>query len=338
MSDNSKSLPLTAEELWGTSPDALILVEVGGNVIAANPAAHNLFGYEQDSMMGLSVEDLVPPSRRAVHSEYRETYEEAPHSRPMGTGQRLEGVTAIGEAFSIHVSLAPLGRSSFTIAAIRDMSGWLNAERELEEARRRTDRAEDHERIARGLHDTVIQELFAAGLALQALQPDVEEKLSLRLSQIVHDLDVTTRTIRSVIYDLNSPVHSEEGLRSQTVNLMNDLRDSLGVKPKCHFVGPLDTAVTDDLVNEALAVIRESITNVARHAEATTINLSITVDDKLTIEVVDDGRGLPKKLSHRSGLANLSDRAENKGGVFSVVSAPGGGTVIKWSVPLLGES
>lgn len=340
MSTNPEILPLpttvSADDLWLTSPDALLIVGAGGIIEAANPAAHVLFSHPQGSMPGYPVEQLLPASARQRHVSLRTDFELAPHSRAMGAGQRLEGLAGDGRIFPVHVSLAPLkDGSGSTIAAVRDMTEWRNAELELEGARRRTDRAEDHERIARGLHDTVIQELFAAGLSLQALKGVSSDPVVERLSEIISDLDKTTRSIRSVIFDLSSPVHSSEGLRSCATALVADLRESLNMKPRCHFVGPLDTAVPDDLVKESLAVIRESLTNVARHAEAKNIDLSITADNWLTIEIVDDGRGLPEKSVRHSGLANLFDRADRRDGTFTAVGAPTGGTVITWSVPLV---
>ncbi|MEO2124861.1 MAG: PAS domain S-box protein [Acidimicrobiales bacterium] len=340
MLDNPDVLPLpsnvSADDLWLTSPDALLVVESAGIIKAANPAAHDLFVHPQGSMPGYSIEQLLPPAARERHVGLRNSYEKSPHSRSMGAGQRLEGLAGDGRVFPVHVSLSPVrDGSNLTIAAVRDMSDWVDAEHELEEARRRTNRAEDHERIARGLHDTVIQEIFAAGLALQALKGESTDSVAERLAEIITGLDTTTRSIRSVIFDLSSPVHSSAGLRSRATDLVRDLRDSLNMKPRCHFVGPLDTAVPDDLVEESLAVIRESLTNVARHAEAKNIDLSITADNWLTIEIVDDGRGLPEKSVRHSGLANLFDRADRRDGTFNAVSAPTGGTVITWSVPLV---
>ena len=337
MTSDPELLPpsVTAGDLWNSTPDAVIIVDNKGKIIAANERVYELFELEPDSLLGCPVEDLVPAESRQRHRVHRKSYEKSPNSRPMGSGERLVGLSGTGRVFPIHVSLAPISDTEFTVAAIRDMSDWLGAERELEEARYRMNQAEDHERIARELHDTVIQELFAIGLGLQSFQPLNEDLNSTRLTEIIQHLDDTTQTIRSVIYDLSSPVHSEEGLRSRTITLIDLLSRTLGIKPRCHFVGPLDTAVADDLVEESLAVIREAITNVARHAEASEVSLSIKVDQELTIEVVDNGRGLPKKSTRQSGLVNLADRAANRNGTFTAVSAPSGGTVVTWVVPLL---
>lgn len=323
---------VSVEEVWDSSPDALVVVERGGRILAANQAAYLLFGHPAKTLVGRSVEDLIPEDLRKVHAHHRTSFENDPLARPMGTGLRLQGRRADDTAFPIHVSLAPLDGGERTLAAVRDMSAWVEAEERLQHAERSRDLAEDHERIARELHDTVIQELFAAGIGLQALQATYSQPE--RLAEVVAALDGTIRTIRTVIFDLSSPVHARSGLRSQVEALVADVVRTLGIEPRCHFRGPLDTGVPDELVEEALAVVRESLTNVARHAEATTVDLRIDVSDRLTIEVVDDGTGIADEPPRRSGLANLEDRASRHAGTFSAYRNPMGGTVVKWSVPM----
>ncbi len=329
---------VTADELWRTSPDALLVVERGGRILAANMAARLLFGHEPGSLVGMTVDDLLPADVRVRHRSQREEFEKAPSPRPMSARQRLEGMKADGTCFPVHVSLAPLSDGTgLVIAAVRDMSQWVEAEEELIRARWRRDRAEDHERIARELHDTVIQELYAAGMALQGLQATSDTEPASRLAEIVNGLDATARTIRAVIFDLASPVHSAQGLRTRTTEVVSDMVEMLGAEPRCQFVGPLDTAVPDDLVEEALAVVREALTNVARHAEASTVDLRIQVDRELSIEVVDDGVGISEDEGRRSGLANLARRAEKRDGTFAAYRAPTGGTAVEWVVPLAKE-
>ncbi len=329
---------VTAEDLWQTSPDALLVVGEGGVIHGANPSAHSLFHYEPGNLVGLTVEVLVPEAARERHHTYRREFEEAPHARPMGTGQRLEGCTRDGYVFPVHVSLAPLRNGSgLTIAAVRDMTAWMDAEQSLAAMRRRRDLAEDHERIARQLHDTVIQELFAAGMALQAIQATSEGEPAIRIAGIVEGLDATSKTIRSVIFDLSSPIHSEHGLRSRATGLVGELADLLGFEPLCQFAGPLDTAVPDSLVEDALAVLREALTNVARHAGATTVDIRVEVDDELSVEVIDNGSGLPDGSTRHSGLANLATRALQRQGRFNAYTAPTGGTALEWIVPLAAD-
>lgn len=330
---------LTADELWRTSPDALLVVARGGVILAANMAARHLFGYEPGSLVTMNVDDLLPTSAREAHRRQREGFEATPAPRSMSTRQGLEGMKADGTCFPVHVSLAPLSDSSgMVIAAVRDMTQWVEAEQELRDSEFRRDMAEDHERIARDLHDTVIQELYAAGMALQALQAASESNQATRLAEIVNGLDATARTIRAVIFDLASPVHSAQGLRTRATEVVSEMTEVLGAEPRCQFVGPLDTAVPDDLVEEALAVVRETLTNVAKHAGASTVDLRIQVDRELSIEVVDDGVGLSESAERRSGLANLAARAENHGGSFAAYRAPAGGTAIEWVVPLVADT
>jgi len=329
---------VTADELWRTSPDALLVVAKGGTIVAANMAARHLFGHEPGSLVDMTVDALLPSEAREAHRRQREGFESQPSPRSMSTRQGLEGMKADGTCFPVHVSLAPLGnKSGLVIAAVRDMTQWVEAEKELRDSEYRRDMAEDHERIARDLHDTVIQELYAAGMALQALQATSDSEPATRLAEIVHGLDATARTIRAVIFDLASPVHSAQGLRTRATQVVSEMIEMLGAEPRCQFVGPLDTAVPDDLVDEALAVVREALTNVAKHAAATVVDLRIQVDRELSIEVVDNGVGLSESAERRSGLANLAARANKRAGSFAAYRAPAGGTAIEWVVPLVAE-
>lgn len=329
---------VAANDLWHTSPDALLVVGPGGVIAGANSAAHELFGYAVDDLRGRSVEELVPAPVRDLHRSHREGFEGAPRPRPMGTGQRLEGCTLDGRVFPVHVSLAPVGNGErLTIAAVRDMTPWIEAERDLADMRRRRDLAEDHERIARQLHDSVIQELFATAMALQAIQATSDDEDAQRIARIVEGIDATSKTIRSVIFDLSSPIHSEHGLRSSATALVGELAGLLGFEPRCQFAGPLDTAVPDSLVDDALAVLREALTNVARHAHATAVDIRIEVADDLSVEVIDNGAGLPEGTTRHSGLANLTARARQRRGRFSAYTAPGGGTALEWVVPVVAD-
>lgn len=334
--NQDKDFGVSAEELWENSPDALLVVEAGGRIRSANTAAHLLFRVPPRSLIGKTVEDLLPISARERHQSERASFERDPRQRPMGTGKRLAGRRADSTEFPVHVSLSPLNGVGHTLAAVRDMTDWVATEDLLRDTEWQRDRAEDHERIARELHDTVIQELFAAGIGLQTLQARSEEPE--RLGDIVGSLDATIRTIRSVIFDLSSPVHSSSGLRSQVNELVAIMSKTVGIEPRCHFTGPLDTGVPDHLVEEALAVVREGLTNVARHAKASTIDLRVDVGESLLIEVLDNGVGLEDDPTRRSGLANLGDRATRYGGTFLAHRGPMGGTILEWSVPMGGES
>lgn len=190
----------------------------------------------------------------------------------------------------------------------------------------------ERDRIARDLHDHVIQRLFAVGLALQgtiprARSPEVQQ----RLSEYIDDLQAVIQEIRTTIFDLHGPAGGMTRLRQRLDEAIAQFSDA-----KLHitteFVGPF-SVVDANLADHAEAVVREAVSNAARHANATTLTVSIKVEDDLSIEVVDDGRGIPEHITG-SGLTNLLQRAQQVGGTFTVDTPPSGGTLLRWSAPL----
>jgi signal transduction histidine kinase len=195
----------------------------------------------------------------------------------------------------------------------------------------------DRERIGRDLHDTVIQRLFATGLSLQATQrrladqPDISE----RLERAVDDIDSTVREIRATIFALQSAGAAERGVRAQVLEVVEELADVLPRAPRVRFDGPIDTVVGVEVCEQLLPVVREALTNVAKHAAATDIELELAADHAgVRLRVADDGRGMGPRPGRGLGLENLRERAEVLGGSFAV-SSPGSdrGTVVIWTVP-----
>jgi len=205
---------------------------------------------------------------------------------------------------------------------------------------------EDRDRIALDLHDLVIQRLFAAGMRLQSLarQLDTDDHRA-RLLSCVDDLDDTIRELRSSIYHLQAPLPTgDPGLRAKVLATAQEAVDPLGFTPGVHFDGPVDSVVSMEIGEQLLAVLREALSNVARHAEAQKVAVYVSVSvpnpvqpppTRLTLRVVDDGRGLPES-GRRSGLDNVARRAIALGGEFSAGRRPDGhgGTELVWSVPL----
>jgi two-component system, NarL family, sensor histidine kinase DevS len=192
---------------------------------------------------------------------------------------------------------------------------------------------EDRERIARDLHDVVIQRLFATGMQLQtaarlAARPEVSD----RVNAAVDDLDATIRDIRSAIFELRTPMSSE--LRGEVRELVAAAAEQLGYRPALELVGPLDSAVPSEIRADLLAVLREALSNVVRHAGASTVQVAVKVQGgQITVSVSDNGRGVPADVK-RSGLNNLSARAARIGGTFDIRPNAPQGTVIEWCVPL----
>ena len=190
----------------------------------------------------------------------------------------------------------------------------------------------DRERIARDLHDLVIQRLFGAGLRLQgALALTDNEKVSARISSTVDDLDTTIKEIREAIFALESTPGA--GLRARVLDAVADATEGLGFKPAVSFHGAVDREVALQVQLEAEAVLREALSNAARHAHASRVEVHITVDDELGIVVVDNGIGVgrPDRLS---GIANARARAELLGGRLDLTTPEAGGTRFEWRVPV----
>ncbi|NMH95502.1 GAF domain-containing sensor histidine kinase [Pseudonocardia bannensis] len=193
----------------------------------------------------------------------------------------------------------------------------------------------DRDRIARDLHDHVIQRLFATGLRLQstlrrARTPDVRQ----RIQQSVDELDLTVREIRTAIFDLHTTIgRVESGLRRRLLDTVADANVGSGLSSSVRISGPVDTVVPPDLGTHVVAVVRETVSNVVRHARARSLVVSIEAGKELTVEVSDDGVGLDP-AAVRSGLRNLEERVLECGGVFTARTEPAGGTTVRWTVPL----
>jgi signal transduction histidine kinase len=201
--------------------------------------------------------------------------------------------------------------------------------------RRRLAVFEDRDRIARDLHDLVIQRLFATGLGLQGLLPAVADAVAAdRLEGYVDDLDETIQDIRTAIYSLSVAGRSdgeEQPVRAAVLAVVDELTPVLGNRPRLTTTGPVDTVVGADLRPDLLAVLRELLTNVARHAGASCVDVRISASpDEVVLEVADDGRGLGSS-TRRSGLANLAARARGHGGALRLAESPSGGTLAVWT-------
>jgi signal transduction histidine kinase len=192
---------------------------------------------------------------------------------------------------------------------------------------------EDRDRIARDLHDHVIQRLFAAGLSLQSIAAGVDDKtVGQRLGRTVDELDETIQQIRTAIFALQDD--SSRSLRGTALAVVDQLAPLLPARPDIQFVGPLDTIADDAIIADVEAVLRESLTNVAKHAQAAQIRIRVQADQQnLDLTVIDNGIGLGGS-TRRSGLANLNRRAERYGGYLDVGDSPGGGLRLQWSIPI----
>lgn len=198
--------------------------------------------------------------------------------------------------------------------------------------------AEDRERIARDLHDTVIQRLFATGMSLQGsvrLIRDDPERASARVEQAVEDLDATVKQIRMAIFGLAERRAAEQGLRAALLDVAREAAGVLGFEPRVMFDGPLDTGVDDLVAAELVAVLREALSNVARHANASDVEIEVTVQDGVRLRVIDDGDGMPELDPDYdgNGLRNMRERALRLGGAVDLSHREPKGTVMEFTAP-----
>jgi signal transduction histidine kinase len=236
------------------------------------------------------------------------------------------------------LALRPVGAPPFSseqfdmMAAFADQAAlaWqlASTQRQMRELSILTDR----DRIARDLHDHVIQRLFAVGLALQgtiprARAPEVQQ----RLTECVDDLQQVIQEIRTAIFDLHGGSSGVTRLRQRLDEAVAQFA-GFELRTSVQYMGPL-SVIDATLADHAEAVVREAVSNAVRHAKATTLTVSVVVDDDLCIEVIDNGRGISGEITS-SGLKNLHKRAEDAGGSFGVESAPKGGTKLRWCAPL----
>ncbi|WP_405533305.1 GAF domain-containing protein [Streptomyces avidinii] len=257
----------------------------------------------------------------------------------VGTKEKLAGVLMLARR---------RGRSPFSAAAVAALPGFAGqAALALELADRRRDAEqisllEDHDRIARDLHDLAIQRLFATGMTLQSAQRFVEHpEAAERLARAIDDLDATIKIIRSTIFGLREREvpGAAPRLRLRVVQAVDAAATALGFAPALRMEGLIDTDVPPPVADEVLAVIGEALSNVVRHARATRAEVSIVAaGGVLTVTVADNGIGIPEG-GRRSGLSNLAERAERLGGELSVsASGPSGrrsqGTQLEWRIPL----
>ena len=207
----------------------------------------------------------------------------------------------------------------------------------LQVARAQEDRAllavfEDRDRIGRDLHDLVIQRLFAIGLTLEnAARLSTRPEVAQRITNAVDDLDATIKDIRRTIFELSAPPGSTD-IRAELRSTLAVVAPALGFEPRLQTAGPVESVVPDQVRPHLLAVLREALSNVARHAGATSVDVRLEAGDTVVLTVVDDGKGIV--LGDReSGLRNMRERAAGLGGSFDVRPGDGGGTTLVWEVP-----
>jgi signal transduction histidine kinase len=223
----------------------------------------------------------------------------------------------------------------------RDITDRVGAEADLrhnQDALRHAEQvlavAEDRERIARDLHDTVIQRLFAEGMSLQAAIADVTDpqRTRARLETAVDGLDATIKELRTAVFALQGAVATPGGLRGRLLQIVTDAVGGLGFEPRLQFDGPIET-IDVHIADQLRPVLREALSNIAHHAHAGHVRAAVHVAADVTLTVTDDGIGVPAEVLGGRGLTNMAERAHALGGDFTITPGRSSGSLLTWQVP-----
>jgi PAS domain S-box-containing protein len=327
--------------LLDATPDGILISGADGSIEFVNQQAETILGYESKELLGQPIELLLPEGARGAHRGHRDRYQAHPVNRPMGVGLLLKARRKDGSELPVEISLSPLelGGQLFVVSAVRDVTQRVENEARLRRSQEALADAErimaisdDRDRIARELHDTVIQRLFGAGLALQASLSLVSDVARPRLEGVIDDLDDTIRELRAAIFSLQGSTPGLSGLRGRLVDVSTDAGRALGFEPRIQFDGSIDS-IPDEIADDLVPVLREALSNVGRHAHAKRVRVALLVDDDIRLTVTDDGVGIPSQVVGGRGLANLAKRAEDLGGTLEVGPDATGGTRLTWQVP-----
>lgn len=249
-------------------------------------------------------------------------------------------LSAQGSRIGALVAVRPYNGLPFVEAERMAMSSFartIAASRELALSRASEHRltlTEERERIARDLHDHVIQNLFAIGLSIDGVVGRTPPEVAARLATQVDEIDATIRKIRHSIFDLSEPtLAGATSFRARIHTMVRQILEEHNVDYRVEFEGPVDTLLADSHRGDVEAVVRETVSNIVRHAQARRASIAVRVSTALiTIEVSDDGTGIGDEL-RRSGLGNLEARALKAGGRFRIEAAEPHGTIIHWHIP-----
>lgn len=319
-------------------PDGLLIVDTSGVIHFVNRALSRMTGYEPEDLLGRPVEVLVPERVRPRHQELRRSYVSEPKPRPMGRGIALTATRSDGSEFAVEISLSPVSdtRGIFTIASIRDISERVEEAERLRSTQEMLTLSSERERIARDLHDTVLQRLFGLGLEIQALAMKDLGASTARLEQAVDEIDLIIKEIRTSVFTLGA-ARREGSLGQELGDIIAQSARVLGFSPRLSIEGPLENMISSHLRPDLTASLREALANVARHSRATTVAVDLVVQDyALLMRVIDNGVGLPAGAmsSPGSGLRNLQARALEHGGSCVIRAGNDGGTTLEWSISL----
>lgn len=315
----------------------MLVVDAEGTIVFTNAALQTIWG-SQEPLVGRSVDELVPDAVRSRHADLRASYAVAPTQRPMGSGLRLALRRDDGREVPVEISLSPFrdGDETYVVATVRDVTDRQESERRLAAADQQVALLEERERIGRDLHDVVLQRLYGTGLSVQAIGVGVDDATRVRLDGVIDEIDRIISEVRTIVFTLG---HSgpRGALGQELADVVAQASRVLGFTPTLRMDGPVDSVLGDELRVEMIASMREALGNVARHAAAARVDVTIVVSgDQVVMQVTDDGVGPPADVERSTvgnGLANLAARAGVFGGSCRLTRHADGGALLTWAVP-----
>jgi signal transduction histidine kinase len=193
--------------------------------------------------------------------------------------------------------------------------------------------SEERERLARDLHDTVIQRLFGVGLALQiSLSSVLDDDVRRRINNVLDELDATIHEIRTTIFEIDQDQPPGQTLEQRVAQLSGEVETRLGVLAELKVTPGIDQEIGPRCANHVVQALREILSNIVRHSEATVVQIQVdTTQNLIEVIVRDNGVGFTPNVGSGRGLRNLSSRARELGGDCTVVSQIGNGTMVRWT-------
>jgi PAS domain S-box-containing protein len=314
--------------------DAMFSTTPGFLIDSWSPGAERLLGFAAGAVIGRHVGTLFTEDVDTGLFETARRLAAGGPATPMETTRRRADGSVVEVASTMSTVRDSAGRLIGYSISLRDLTEHRRAQQHLVAALSERDRLLEQNRLAGEMHDRVTRQLFACGVAVQAARGlDPRPELTHLLEHVVDELDEALTDIRRTLIDSWHRPSCADGVRARLVQLGSDTAAALGFEPCMRFVGAADDEVPDELAEHLVAVAREGLWNVVRHAQASRVGVMVQFDREVVLVVTDDGRGL-RGAPRRFGLTSLEARADAVGGAFNLTSRDGAGSRLEWRAPL----